>query len=82
MQVRAKARLQIMRMTYKELYEFNAKALVTTWGSEKSGGKGGLKDYSNIIKGQGLIGVISIKQDGSAGSQQGQETSFRNGLRE
>ena len=31
----------------KELYEFNAKALVTTWGSFNQAETGGLKDYSN-----------------------------------
>lgn len=31
----------------KELYEFNAKALVTTWGSYNQAESGGLKDYSN-----------------------------------
>ena len=31
----------------KELYEFNAKALVTTWGSVNQAEAGGLKDYSN-----------------------------------
>ncbi len=31
----------------KELYEFNAKALVTTWGSINQAENGGLKDYSN-----------------------------------
>ena len=31
----------------KDLYEFNAKALVTTWGSYNQAESGGLKDYSN-----------------------------------
>lgn len=31
----------------KELYEFNAKSLVTTWGSYNQAETGGLKDYSN-----------------------------------
>lgn len=31
----------------KDLYEFNAKALVTTWGSKNQAETGGLKDYSN-----------------------------------
>ena len=31
----------------KELYEFNARALVTTWGSYPQAVSGGLKDYSN-----------------------------------
>ena len=31
----------------KDLYEFNAKALVTTWGSVNQAEGGGLKDYSN-----------------------------------
>lgn len=31
----------------KELYEFNAKSLVTTWGSFNQAETGGLKDYSN-----------------------------------
>lgn len=31
----------------KELYEFNAKSLVTTWGSYNQAEIGGLKDYSN-----------------------------------
>lgn len=31
----------------KDLYEFNAKALVTTWGSINQAETGGLKDYSN-----------------------------------
>ncbi len=31
----------------KELYEFNAKALITTWGSYNQAESGGLKDYSN-----------------------------------
>ena len=31
----------------KDLYEFNAKALVTTWGSINQAEGGGLKDYSN-----------------------------------
>lgn len=31
----------------KDLYEFNAKALVTTWGSYPQAVSGGLKDYSN-----------------------------------
>mgnify|MGYP000335095512 FL=1 len=39
----------------KELYEFNAKALVTTWGSKNQAEKGGLKDYSNR-QWSGLIG--------------------------
>ena len=39
----------------KELYEFNAKALVTTWGSYNQAESGGLKDYSNR-QWSGLIG--------------------------
>lgn len=39
----------------KELYEFNAKALVTTWGSFNQAESGGLKDYSNR-QWSGLIG--------------------------
>ena len=39
----------------KELYEFNAKALVTTWGSINQCESGGLKDYSNR-QWSGLIG--------------------------
>ena len=39
----------------KELYEFNAKALVTTWGSYNQAESGGLKDYSNR-QWAGLIG--------------------------
>lgn len=31
----------------KDLYEFNAKALVTTWGAYPQAESGGLKDYSN-----------------------------------
>lgn len=31
----------------KELYEFNARALITTWGSVYQANTGGLKDYSN-----------------------------------
>ena len=31
----------------KDLYEFNAKALVTTWGAVNQAEGGGLKDYSN-----------------------------------
>lgn len=31
----------------KELYEFNAKSLITTWGSYNQAETGGLKDYSN-----------------------------------
>lgn len=31
----------------KMIYEFNAKALITTWGSYNQCEKGGLKDYSN-----------------------------------
>lgn len=31
----------------KDLFEFNARALVTTWGSRKNADNGGLKDYSN-----------------------------------
>ncbi|MBQ7230414.1 MAG: alpha-N-acetylglucosaminidase C-terminal domain-containing protein [Oscillospiraceae bacterium] len=39
----------------RELYEFNAKALVTTWGSYNQAESGGLKDYSNR-QWSGLIG--------------------------
>ena len=39
----------------KELYELNAKALVTTWGSYNQAESGGLKDYSNR-QWSGLIG--------------------------
>ena len=39
----------------KELYEFNAKALVTTWGSVNQSEYGGLHDYSNR-QWSGLIG--------------------------
>ena len=39
----------------KDLYEFNAKALVTTWGSYNQAESGGLKDYSNR-QWSGLIG--------------------------
>ena len=39
----------------RELYEFNAKALVTTWGSYNQAESGGLKDYSNR-QWAGLIG--------------------------
>jgi len=39
----------------KKLYEFNAKALVTTWGSYNQAESGGLKDYSNR-QWSGLIG--------------------------
>ena len=39
----------------RELYEFNAKALVTTWGSYNQAENGGLKDYSNR-QWSGLIG--------------------------
>jgi len=31
----------------KDLFEFNARSLVTTWGGESPAGNGGLKDYSN-----------------------------------
>ena len=31
----------------KDLFEFNARSLVTTWGGERPAGNGGLKDYSN-----------------------------------
>ncbi|WP_270549982.1 alpha-N-acetylglucosaminidase TIM-barrel domain-containing protein [Clostridium perfringens] len=31
----------------KDLFEFNARALVTTWGSRNNADGGGLKDYSN-----------------------------------
>ncbi|WP_300257342.1 alpha-N-acetylglucosaminidase TIM-barrel domain-containing protein [Clostridium sp.] len=31
----------------KDLFEFNARALVTTWGSRSNADGGGLKDYSN-----------------------------------
>lgn len=31
----------------KELYEFNARSLITTWGSINQANGGGLKDYSN-----------------------------------
>ncbi|TPE20672.1 alpha-N-acetylglucosaminidase TIM-barrel domain-containing protein [Clostridium perfringens] len=31
----------------KDLFEFNARALVTTWGSRNNADDGGLKDYSN-----------------------------------
>lgn len=31
----------------KDLYEFNAKSLVTTWGAYPQANSGGLKDYSN-----------------------------------
>ena len=31
----------------KDLFEFNARSLVTTWGGERAAGTGGLKDYSN-----------------------------------
>ena len=31
----------------KDLFEFNARALVTTWAGERPCGSGGLKDYSN-----------------------------------
>ncbi|WP_415336983.1 alpha-N-acetylglucosaminidase TIM-barrel domain-containing protein [Clostridium perfringens] len=31
----------------KDLFEFNARALVTTWGSRNNANGGGLKDYSN-----------------------------------
>lgn len=31
----------------KELYEFNARSLITTWGSINQANLGGLKDYSN-----------------------------------
>ncbi|ELC8442422.1 discoidin domain-containing protein [Clostridium perfringens] len=31
----------------KDLFEFNARALVTTWGSRNNANSGGLKDYSN-----------------------------------
>ncbi|MBR5293894.1 MAG: alpha-N-acetylglucosaminidase C-terminal domain-containing protein, partial [Oscillospiraceae bacterium] len=39
----------------RDLYEFNAKALVTTWGSYNQAESGGLKDYSNR-QWSGLIG--------------------------
>lgn len=39
----------------KELYEFNAKALVTTWGAINQSETGGLHDYSNR-QWSGLIG--------------------------
>ncbi|MBR4862725.1 MAG: alpha-N-acetylglucosaminidase C-terminal domain-containing protein, partial [Firmicutes bacterium] len=39
----------------RELYEVNAKALVTTWGSYNQAESGGLKDYSNR-QWSGLIG--------------------------
>ena len=31
----------------KELYEFNARSLITTWGSINQANSGGLHDYSN-----------------------------------
>lgn len=31
----------------RDLFEFNARALVTTWGDRKNADNGGLKDYSN-----------------------------------
>ncbi|MEG1638018.1 MAG: alpha-N-acetylglucosaminidase TIM-barrel domain-containing protein [Erysipelotrichaceae bacterium] len=31
----------------RDLYEFNAKSLITTWGSKNQAETGGLKDYSN-----------------------------------
>lgn len=39
----------------KDLYEFNAKALITTWGSYNQSVTGGLSDYSNR-QWNGLIG--------------------------
>ena len=39
----------------KDLYEFNAKAIVTTWGSKNQAETGRLKDYSNR-QWSGLIG--------------------------
>ena len=39
----------------RDLYEFNAKALVTTWGSYNQAESGGLKDYPNR-QWSGLIG--------------------------
>ncbi|MDH6366254.1 MULTISPECIES: alpha-N-acetylglucosaminidase TIM-barrel domain-containing protein [unclassified Breznakia] len=31
----------------KDLFEFNARSLITTWGGKKNANSGGLKDYSN-----------------------------------
>ena len=59
----------------KELYEFNAKALVTTWGSKNQAEKGGLKDYSNrqwsgligdFLSGSGYIGGRDYRTGSSA----------------